>query len=153
MTIFRAIFAISFVGILAGVAQADQTDALLQDGSYEVKVRLELPNVVNWAAQKIATICVPNAEGTHDLPLPILSDNNPLAMCPARNVRRDGAVLSFDIECAGRDGARARAVYTLLPGGFKGRVAMVMGGKNMTMTEVQAGRRVGSCDPASAPQN
>jgi hypothetical protein len=29
---------------------------------------------------------------------------------------------------------------------------MVMGGKNMTMTEVQAGRRIGSCDPASAAQ-
>jgi len=27
----------------------------------------------------------------------------------------------------------------------------VMGGKNMTMTEVQTGRRVGSCDPPAAP--
>jgi hypothetical protein len=30
---------------------------------------------------------------------------------------------------------------------------MVMGGKNMTMTEVQIGRRVGSCELASAPQD
>jgi hypothetical protein len=29
---------------------------------------------------------------------------------------------------------------------------MVMGGKNITMTEVQAGRRIGSWDPASAAQ-
>jgi hypothetical protein len=28
---------------------------------------------------------------------------------------------------------------------------MVMGGKNMTMTEVQTGRRIGSCDPPDAP--
>ena len=28
---------------------------------------------------------------------------------------------------------------------------MVMGGKNMTMTEVQSGRRIGSCDPPGTP--
>ena len=153
MTLFRAASAMSLVGILAGVAQADQPEAPLQDGSYEVKVRLELPNVVNWAAEKTTTICVADAEGTSDPPLPVLSDNNPIAACPAVNVRRDGAMLSFDIACPGRDGARAQAVYSLMPRGFKGRIAMVMGGKNMTMTEVQAGRRVGSCDPASAAQN
>ena len=152
MTLLRAVHAMSLVGVLAGVAQADQTDTLLQDGAYEVKVRLELPNVVNWAADKTTTICVADAEGTGDRPLPVLSDNNPLAACPAKNVRRKGAILSFDIECAGRDGARARAVYTLTPRRFEGRIAMVMGGKNMTMTEVQAGRRIGSCDPASAAQ-
>jgi hypothetical protein len=152
MTLLRAVHAMSLVGVLAGAAQADPTDALLQDGAYEVKVRLELPNAVNSAAAKTTTICVANAEGTGDRPLPVLSDNNPLAACPAKNVRREGAILSFDIECAGRDGARARAVYTLTPRRFEGRIAMVMGGKNMTMTEVQAGRRIGSCDPASAAQ-
>ena len=113
MTLLRAVHGMSLVGILAGAAQADPTDALLQDGAYEVKVRLELPNVVNWAAHKTTTICVANSEGTGDRPLPVLSDNNPLAACPAKNVLRTGAILSFDIECAGRDGARARAVYTL----------------------------------------
>ena len=152
MTNLRAISAMALVGLLAGVAQADPTDALLQDGSYEVKVRLELPNVVNWAADKTTTICVANADGTNDRPLPVLSTNNPLAKCPARNVRREGATLSFDIVCDGRGAARAHAVYTLMPGAFAGRIAMVMGGKNMTMTEVQAGRRIGSCDPASAAQ-
>jgi hypothetical protein len=61
--------------------------------------------------------------------------------------------LSFDILCDGRGAARARAVYTLMPRGFEGRIAMVMGGKNMTMTEVQAGHRVGSCDMAGALHN
>jgi hypothetical protein len=28
---------------------------------------------------------------------------------------------------------------------------MVMGGKNMTMSEVQVGRRLGGCDPTGAP--
>ncbi|HSA80343.1 MAG TPA: DUF3617 family protein, partial [Geminicoccaceae bacterium] len=75
------------------------------------------------------------------------------AKCPARNVRREGATLSFDILCDGRGAAKAHAVYTLKPGAFAGRIAMVMGGKNMTMTEVQAGRRIGSCDPTSAAQH
>jgi Protein of unknown function (DUF3617) len=153
MMLVQAASTIILVGVLAGVARADQKEALLQGGSYEVKVRLELPNVINWAADKTTTICVPNADGTGDAPLPVLSDNNPLAKCPARNVRRNGATLTFDIACDGRDGARARAVYTLMPRRFEGRIAMVMGGKNMTMTEVQVGHRVGGCDPARAPRN
>ena len=33
-----------------------------------------------------------------------------------------------------------------LLGDFKGQVAMIPGAMNMTMTEVQVGHRVGSCD-------
>ena len=80
-----------------------------------------------------------------------MSANNPLASCPASDVERDGATLRFDILCEGRGAARARAVYKLRPNAFEGRIAMVMGGKNMTMTEVQNGRRVGSCDLSVAP--
>ncbi len=153
MRFSRATSTIALLGILAGVAQADQTEALVQGGSYEVKFRLELPHVENWAIDKTTTICLPNAGAMSGAPLPVLSGNNPLAKCPARNVQRNGATLRFDIVCEGRNAAKARAVYTLMPSGFKGRIAMVMGGKNMTMTEVQVGRRVGSCDLASAPQN
>ena len=138
------------VAILASVVRSEQMEALLQGGAYEVRVRLELPNVHHWAATSTTTICVADTGGAS--PLPVLSTNNPLAKCPATNLRRDGASLSFDIVCAGRGAARARAIYTLMPDAFEGRIAMVMGGKNMTMTEVQAGRRVGRCDPAGAPQ-
>lgn len=153
MRFFRAASTIALLGILAGVAQADQTAALVQGGSYEVKYRLELPHVEEWAVDRTTTICLPNTGATSSAPLPVLSGNNPLAKCPARNVQREGATLRFDILCEGRNAAKARAVYTLQPGGFKGRIAMVMGGKNMTMTEVQVGRRVGSCELASAPQD
>ena len=148
----RAASALIAVAVIAVAARADQDEALLQPGSYEVEVRLELPNVVNWAGKKTTTICIPNVEGTSDSALPVLSDNNPLATCPAKNVRRNGDVLSFDIACAGRDGARAHAVYTIMPRGFEGRIAMVMGGKNMTMTETQVGRRIGACGPVGAVQ-
>jgi hypothetical protein len=153
MTLLQATSAIILVGVLAAAAQAAEDQSVLEGGSYEVEVRLELPNAENSAADKTTTICVADAQKANDAPFPVLSDNNPLANCPARDVRRDGARLSFDIVCDGRDGARAHAVYTLRPRAFDGRIAMTMGGKNMTMTEVQAGRRVGSCDPASAARN
>ncbi len=151
MMFFRATSTIIFVGILAGVAQAGQNAPLLEDGSYEVQHRLELPHVERWAVTRTTTICLPYLGGTSDVPLPVLSDHTPFAECSAENVQQSGANLSFDIVCEGR--GSARATYTLMPGEFKGRIAMVMGGKNMTMTEVQVGRRLGSCDLAGAPQN
>ncbi|MGH6912843.1 MAG: DUF3617 domain-containing protein [Geminicoccales bacterium] len=147
------IIVVGVFGALSGVAQAGPTEALLQAGSYEVEVRLVLPNAESSAADKTTTICVPNAQEASGAPLPVLSDNNPLAKCPVEDVQRNGATLSFDIVCDGRNAAKGRAVYTLMPRRFEGRIAMVMGGKNMTMTEVQAGRRVGSCAVAGAPQN
>jgi hypothetical protein len=135
---------------LAASAQAGQGEALLQAGTYEVQVRLELPNVLSWtAAASTATVCLP-ADGANGA-LPVLSSNNPLAKCPASNVERDGAALRFDIFCPGRNAARGRAAYRLMPEAFEGRIAMVMGGKNMTMTEVQTGRRVGRCDLSVPP--
>jgi hypothetical protein len=40
------------------------------------------------------------------------------------------------------------AVYELSSDAFTGRIAMVMGAKNMTMTEVQHAHRIGECSPA-----
>ena len=80
--------------------------------------------------------------------MPVLSANNPFDQCAATNVTTGDATLAYDIVCPGRDAARAHAVYALAPGTFAGRVAMVMGAKNMTMTEVQHARRIGDCEPA-----
>src|SRR3712207_3112618 len=124
MRLMRVASTMIFIGIAAGVAQAEQEAILLQEGSYEVQVRLELPKVQHWAATKTTRICVPYASDTSDVPLPVLGGNTPFATCPAKNVRRNGAILSFDIVCEGRDGAKARAVYTLMPGKFEGRIAM-----------------------------
>jgi hypothetical protein len=147
----RAASALMAALMLAAGAQAAQSEALLQDGAYEVQVRLELPNVLSRGADSTTTICLPYADGGNGAPLPVLSSNNPLAKCPASNVERDGATLSFDILCEGRGAAWAHAVYRLMPDAFEGRIAMVMGGKNMTMTEVQTGRRVGTCEPPGSP--
>ena len=47
-----------------------------------------------------------------------------------------------DIMCEGRGAARAHAFYAVRPDGFSGRIAMVLGAKNMTMRELQVGHRV-----------
>ena len=86
----RAAFAFMAALLLAAVAQAAQSEALLQDGAYEVQVRLELPNMLSRAADRTTTICLPYADGGNGAPFPVLSSNNPLAKCPASNVERDG---------------------------------------------------------------
>jgi hypothetical protein len=151
MTILRTACAILLAGLTAGGARAGGPESLVPGGSYEVRYRLELPHLESWAIEKTQTICVADAGASGAAPLPVLSGNNPLTTCPASNIRRAGDALLFDIRCPGRNEARAHAAYRLLPGGFKGRIAMVMGAKNMTMTEVQIGRRIGPCDLAGAP--
>jgi hypothetical protein len=118
----------------------------VEPGEYEVSVRLELPHLEDVAATKFARNCVTGDEdGTHGLV--VLSDNNPLAHCPASNIHEDGGILTFDIVCPGGNAAIGWAKYTMRPQGFDGAIAMKMGGKNMTMTERQSGRRIGSCNP------
>lgn len=140
----RVASALAFVGTLAGIAHSDQP--LMQAGSYEVTFRLELPHLESWAIEKTTTTCVSETRGDSNAILPILSDNNPFARCSSTNVHRDEDRLTYEIVCNGRDAAKAQATYTLAPSGFVGRIAMRMGAKNMTMTEVQTGRRIASCD-------
>lgn len=121
--------------------------SVLEPGEYAVSVRLELPHLEDMAAIKLARICMTGGEGgTHGLV--VLSDNDPARSLPASNIHEDGGILSFDIVCPGGNAAIGSAKYTMRGQGFDGAIAMKMGGKNMTMTERQSGRRIGSCSPA-----
>ena len=117
----------------------------LAAGRYDVDVRLELPHVEDLNMKKTTAICVVPDSGGGSRGLAVLGDNNPLSRCPASNVHQNGSVLTFDIVCEGTNAARASAFYTLSGTAFRGRIAMKMGGKNMTMSETQVGRRVGAC--------
>lgn len=141
----RLISLLFFLSVSGFFAAALEPAPSLQAGSYEITYRLELPHLERYAIDKSTTICLSHAKGSAST-LPVLSDNNPFRECTAANIEQDGPSLGYDIKCEGRDAAKARAEYTLSTTAFKGRVAMVMGAKNMTMTEVQTGRRVGSCD-------
>ena len=142
-----AVFAIAFAQA-GNPARADQLS--LRSGAYEVTARLELPHLERWAIDRTTTICVRAARSEGEIPVPVLSTNNPFADCSTANLVMDDAALQYDIVCPGRGAARAHATYTLAPGTFAGRIAMVMGVKNMTMVEVQLARRLGDCPPAMA---
>jgi len=146
------ILILALAAIPPGRARAGE-DGPLRAGQYEVEVRLELPHVEDLNMKKIAAVCVVPDRGDGTLGLAVLGDNNPLSKCPASNVRREGKALAFEIVCEGTNAARASASYTLAGDAFHGRIAMKMGGKNMTMSETQVGRRVGACPKADAPRH
>lgn len=130
--------------ILSQPSLADRASAL-RPGLYEVVVTLELPHLENVAARKTAMICVSDADGNGGRGLVVLSDNNPLAHCPVSNVEERDDLLTFDIVCQGGNAAIGSAKYVLKADAFEGRIAMKMGGKNMTMSETQRGHRVRDC--------
>ena len=146
-----AAMAATVIGLIS-YARARAEESALEQGAYEVAVRLELPHVENAGAQKMATICIDKADPGGTFGLAVLSENNPLGHCPASNVHQEGDTLTFDIKCPGGNAAVASAKYILLGQRFDARIAMKMGGKNMTMTEVQTGHRTGDC-PASSPHS
>jgi hypothetical protein len=148
MTAFRALSTaiLLTVGVQPQVTSAE--GPLSQGGSYELTARLELPHLERWAVDKTTIVCLPRVRSGNELPIPVVSANNPFAKCTAANLTADGRKLEYDIVCPGRGAAKAHASYILSTDTFSGRVAMVMGGKNMTMTEVQRARRIGECGPA-----
>lgn len=130
------------------IAPAARANEPIEPGRFAVEVRLELPHLDDATGRKTAELCLGAEPGAGNPGFAVLSDNNPLARCPVSNLRRDGSEITFEIACEGRNAASGSARYVLSPGAFRGRIAMRMGGKNMTMTEVQAGRRTGPCaDP------
>jgi len=133
---------------LAPASAGHAGDAVtLAPGRYEVRVRLDLPNIEGAAAAAERTLCVPAPGGAGNQGLGALSENNPFSLCPVRNVRQEGATLKFDIVCPGGNAAVATAEYHLTEETFDGRISMKLGGKNMTMTETQSGHRTGACHP------
>jgi len=120
-------------------------EAVLPAGSYAITTRLELPHLERWAIDKTATICLSGHAAGGQIPIPILSENNPYAACATANLAINHGKLEYDVLCPGRGSAKAHATYVLDADHFAGRVAMVMGGKNMTMVEVQRAQRIGDC--------
>jgi hypothetical protein len=144
-TLSRALFATI---LLPMFAQPQLNRPSPPSGSYELTARLELPHLERWGVDKTTIICLSSSRGPDEIPVPVVSANNPFAKCSATNLVADGSKLEYDIVCRERGSARGHAVYELSTNAFTGRIAMVMGAKNMTMTEVQHAHRIGECSPA-----
>jgi len=143
----RTLLAIIIALLVAppGFGETRTDQALLPVGAYAITTRLELPHLERWAIDKTTTICLSGRAAAVRIPIPILSANNPYAACAAANLAIDHGTLDYDVVCPGRDSAKAHATYLLGADHFVGRVAMVLGGKNMTMAEIQRARRLGDC--------
>ena len=69
----------------------------------------------------------------------------PIAECPVVHSARHGSRLEVEVACQPDNTGRASASFALSEAGFTGRIAVTMGGKNMTLTELQRARRIGDC--------
>lgn len=117
----------------------------LAAGAYEIEVSLELPFVLDTSTRKTERLCLGKNQSV-TLGLAVLSANNPLGKCPTSAVQSSTDALTFDVVCQGLNAAVGHARYDIMDDHFRGRIEMKMGGKNMTMTEVQVGRRIGACE-------
>ena len=144
----RALFAIVLLPMVAQPRLSLAEPLSPPSGAYELTARLELPHLERWGVDKTTIICLSNSRDSNEIPVPVVSANNPFAKCSTANFIADGSKLEYDIVCPERGSARGHAVYKISSDGFSGHIAMVMGAKNMTMTEVQHARRIGECSPA-----
>ena len=135
--------ALALLPYVAAAALAQE--AAPRPGLYDISVHLELPHINDTNTTKTEQLCLSSAAEPAAFGLKVLSGNNPLLACPASNIQVIGAALTFDIACGGSNLSRGSAACRLGGETFQCRIDMKMGGKNMTMTEVQNGRRIGDC--------
>lgn len=114
-------------------------------GLYRVEVTLEIPNVRGEQPFRTVERCLAADEARGRF-LAILASPT-IAACPEVRRTGDGRRFAVEVVCQPVNTGRALAVYDLAESGYVGRIAVTMGGKNMTLTEVQRARRVGDCSP------
>jgi hypothetical protein len=117
---------------------------LLIPGEYEVEVRISLPNVRDAAAPLLLTRCISPADLESGQAFFVLSDN-PLKNCDLLDYKAESSEAVYRITCPGPNRGSAVAVFEIKDVAYHGVINMNMGGKNMTMTEMQAGKRIGDC--------
>lgn len=117
---------------------------------YEVEVRISLPNVMDTAAPAVHRVCYGEADFTNGSAFAIKSDN-PLSRCALSDLETRSDVVTFSIVCAGPNRGFAQSRFELSPAGFRGVHFMNMGGKNMTMTEMQKATRLSDCPTNGKP--
>jgi hypothetical protein len=135
----RVVIAI-FLGTAMGPALAD---AVPVAGLYRVEVLLEMPNIAGMVPYRTIERCLA-ADGVVGNFLEIVSSPT-IALCPVVDRALGQGLLEVEIVCAPVNTGRARARFVLAEAAYRGRIAVTMGGKNMTLTEVQQAERIGDC--------
>jgi hypothetical protein len=115
-------------------------------GLYRVEVRLELPNVPHAAAHLTLSRCLTESDLASGHAFWLLS-RNPLQTCDQLDYEVAGQTVRYRISCPGRNRGHGLATFETKATAYRGRIVMNMGGKNMTMSEMQVAARVGDCLP------
>jgi hypothetical protein len=114
-------------------------------GLYAIEVRLGLPNVLEVGPPTTLTRCLTAPEIESGQAFFVRSEN-PLRACALTDYAATGASVRYRIRCPGPNAASADAEFQTTAAGYRGVIRMVMGGKNMTMSETQVAARIGECD-------
>jgi hypothetical protein len=120
-------------------------DSSLIPGLYQVEVRISLPNVQDVAAPLVMTRCLSVEDLRTGQAFFILSDN-PLKTCELADYQSTAGTAIYRVACAGPNRGSAVAVFDTKAASYRGTIRMNMGGKNMTMSETQVGKRIGDCE-------
>ena len=141
----RTLFAgASVVAALAAIGSS-AADPALAPGLYQVEVRISLPNVQDVAAPIVLMRCVSPAALESGQAFFILSDN-PLKNCNLLDYQATADTAIYRIVCPGPNMGSAVALFETTGAAYRGSIKMNMGGKNMTMSEAQVGKRIGDCE-------
>ncbi len=135
--------AANMVAALAATG-SDAADSSLTPGLYQVEVRISLPNVQDVAAPLLVTRCLTPGDLESGQAFFVLSDN-PLKSCELVDYQVTARAAIYRIACAGPNRGSAVAVIDTSATTYRGTIKMNMGGKNMTMSETQVGKRIGDC--------
>jgi uncharacterized protein DUF3617 len=119
-------------------------DAVLKPGFYEVTVSLEMPNVVTGIGPGTVHRCVTAADLSTGNAFGVLGEN-PIRSCPITDYSISANRALYRIVCPGPNAPSAAGAFDLAATSYRGVITMDMGGKNMTMSERQRGRRIGAC--------
>lgn len=129
--------------LVAHTASSASEPALLP-GLYEVEVRISLPNVGEAAPPNLISRCITPDDIRSGGAFFILSDN-PLRQCAVLDYQTTASTVIYRVECAGPNRGSAVATFDIKQTTYRGTIKMNMGGKNMIMSEAQAGKRTGEC--------
>lgn len=142
----RTPLCVALVLIAGKIALGSQTANLaLTPGLYEVEVRISLPNVAHTAPAVLTMRCVGTGDLQSGQAFFVLSDN-PLKACDLLDYQTSAREATYRIVCAGPNRGSAVASFDMTATTYRGTITMNMGGKNMTMSETQIGRRIRDCD-------
>jgi hypothetical protein len=133
-------------GVFAALALsgANAENPSLTPGLYQVEVRISMPNVQDVAVPFVVTRCINSDDLESGQAFFVLSDN-PLKTCELVDYRATAGTATYRIACAGPNRGSAVALFDVNASGYRGTIKMNMGGKNMTMSETQVGKRIGNC--------